>query len=180
MFLNLFQIHSICLSLYYFLEDGGRSITFQLRDQNLWAFHVKKSLLLWLLYLKTRKHLSQILFFLFRYSILLDALLLTISWVKWDIFVWIVLYYFTEYPISFQSYKAGKKILLFFFPDALTDLVGDEYLVTGENATAGIWATYPTQGISTVNCKVFIFNFTNFACTYRIFFTFASFNSSMC
>ena len=40
---------------------------------------------------------------------------------------------------------------LFLFPDALTDLVGDEYLVTGENATAGIWATYPTQGISTVN-----------------------------
>ena len=175
MFLNLFQIHSICLSLYYFLEDGGRSITFQLRDQNLWAFHVKKSLLLWLLYLKTRKHLSQILFFLFRYSILLDALLLTISWVKWDIFVWIVLYYyystyFTEYPFSFQSYKADKKkFYWFFFPDALTDLVGDGYLVTGENATAGIWATYPTQGISTVNWKVFIFNFTNFTCTNRIF-----------
>ena len=69
----------------------------------------------------------------------------------------------------FKVTKQEKKILLVFFPDALTDLVGDEYLVTGENATAGIWATYPTQGISTVNCKVFIFNFTNFACTYKIF-----------
>ena len=59
--------------------------------------------------------------------------------------------YFTEYPFSFQSNKAEKIFLLFLFPDALTDLVGDEYLVTGENATAGIWATYPTQGISTVN-----------------------------
>ena len=45
--------------------------------------------------------------------------------------------------------------VIFFFSDALTDLVGDEYLVSGENATAGIWATYPTQGISTVNYTIF-------------------------
>ena len=52
----------------------------------------------------------------------------------------------------FISKQQNRKIRFYcFFSDALTDLVGDEYLVTGENATAGIWATYPTQGISTVN-----------------------------
>ena len=37
------------------------------------------------------------------------------------------------------------------FSEALTNLVADERLVEGTNATASIWATYPTQGISTVN-----------------------------
>ena len=38
-----------------------------------------------------------------------------------------------------------------FFSDALINVVGDERLITGVNGTAGIFATYPTVGISTVN-----------------------------
>ena len=33
-------------------------------------------------------------------------------------------------------------------PDALQNFTGGTYAVVGPNATAGIWATYPSAGIS--------------------------------
>jgi hypothetical protein len=42
------------------------------------------------------------------------------------------------------------KIYIHLFSDALINVVGNERLVTGVNGTAGIFATYPTVGISTV------------------------------
>ena len=35
-----------------------------------------------------------------------------------------------------------------FVPDALQNFTGGNFSVVGPNATAGIWATYPSEGIS--------------------------------
>ena len=48
-----------------------------------------------------------------------------------------------------MSLYPNSKIYLF-FSDALINVVGNERLITGVNGTAGIFATYPTAGISTV------------------------------
>jgi hypothetical protein len=39
-------------------------------------------------------------------------------------------------------------LLIYFNVDALQNFTGGNLLVVGENATASIWATYPTEGIS--------------------------------
>ena len=45
-------------------------------------------------------------------------------------------------------YRSGVDSLFCLLADALENFAGGNLLVTGPNATASIWATYPTEGIS--------------------------------